>query len=333
MKFGIEFVPYKPVEKIAALVKQAEEAAFKYCWITDHYNNRNVYSTLATIARETRQIELGPGVTNPYLIHPAVTASAIASIDEISGGRAILGISAGDRTVLSALGIELDKPLTTVSESVEVMKKLLSGERVNFDGKIFKLKGAQLNFKPKRKVPIYLGAQGPEMLKLAGRTSEGVLINASHPSDLNFAASYIKNGADEAGRKMAEIDIAAYTSFSISDTETKAKSAAKPVVAFIVASSPPKVLEKHGISDEEALKIRNAISSGKIGDAIANVSDVMLDSFCLYGTPAGCIEKINEISKSGVTQLVVGSPIGPDPSASIEIIRREVIPIFEQAAK
>lgn len=333
MKFGIEFVPYKPVEKIAALAKQAEEAAFKYCWITDHYNNRNVYSFLTTIARETRQIELGPGVTNPYLIHPAVTASAIASIDEISGGRAILGISAGDKTVLSSLGIELNKPITTVSESVEILRRLLNGERINFDGKIFKLKGAQLSFKPKRRVPIYLGAQGPEMLKLASNASDGVLINASHPSDLEFAISCIRNEAGKVGRKMEEIDIAAYTSFSVSDDETKARNAAKPVVAFIVASSPSKVLEKHGISDEEALNIRNAIASGKFGDAIASISDKMLDSFCICGTPSGCIEKISEILKAGVSQFVVGSPIGPVPSESIEMIRREIIPSFEQGAR
>ncbi len=326
-------MPYKPVEKIAALAKQAEDAAFKYCWITDHYNNRNVYSFLTAIARETSQIQLGPGVTNPYLIHPAVTASAIASIDEISGGRAILGISAGDKTVLSSLGIGFDRPLTTVSESVEIIKGLLNGERVNFEGKIFKLKGAKLNFKPKRKIPIYLGAQGPEMLKLASKISDGVLINASHPSDMDFAISCIKKGAEEVGRKLEEIDITAYTSFSVSDTEINAKNAARPVVAFIVASSPSKVLEKHEISDEEALKIRNAIASGKIGDAIAGVNDKMLDAFSICGTPNSCIERINKISKIGVTQLVVGSPIGPEPSDSIEMIRREIIPSFEQGVR
>lgn len=328
MKFGIEFVPYKPVDEIVELTKRAEEAGFSYCWITDHYNNRNAYSFLTAIARATQRIELGPGVTNPYHIHPAITASAIASIDEISNGRAILGISAGDRTVLSSLGIELHKPLITISESIEIIKRLLAGERVNFDGEIFKVKGARLNFKPKRKIPIYLGAQGPEMLKLAGKISDGVLINASHPSDLNYAVSGVKRGADEAGRKLGEIDVAAYTSFSVAESAEKAKGAAKPVVAFIVASSPLVVLERHGIAPQDAARVRDAIASGKFGDAIASVNDVMLDAFCIYGAPADCIQKIGEISKIGVTQLVVGSPIGPDPATSIEIIRREIMPGF-----
>ncbi len=328
MKFGIEFVPYKPVDEIVGLTKKAEEAGFNYCWITDHYNNRNVYSFLTAIARNTQRIELGPGVTNPYHIHPAVTASAIASIDEISNGRAILGISAGDRTVLSSLGIELHKPLTTISESIEIVKKLLAGERANFDGKIFKVRGARLNFKPKRKIPIYLGAQGPEMLRLAGKVSDGVLINASHPSDLDYAVNGIKRGVDEAGRKLEELDIVAYTSFSVADSAEKAKGAAKPVAAFIVASSPPMVLERHGIAAEDAGKVRDAIASGKFGDAIAGVNDAMLNAFCIYGAQADCIKRIREIAKIGVTQLVVGSPIGPDPAASIEIIRREIMPSF-----
>jgi 5,10-methylenetetrahydromethanopterin reductase len=328
VKFGIEFVPYKSVDEIVELTKKAEEAGFSYCWITDHYNNRNVYSFLTAIARATERIELGPGVTNPYHIHPAITASAIASVDEISNGRAILGISAGDRTVLGSLGIELRKPLTTISESIKVIKMLLAGERVDFEGEILKLKGARLNFKPKRKIPIYLGAQGPEMLKLAGRISDGVLVNASHPSDLDYAVRGIKRGVDEAGRKMEELDVAAYTSFSISESAEKAKGAAKPVVAFIVASSPPLVLERHGITARDAGRVRDAITSGKFGDAIAGVNDAMLDAFCIYGAPADCIGKIEEILKTGVTQLVVGSPIGPDPAASIEIIRREIMPSF-----
>ena len=327
IRFGIEFVPYMLVEKIVELVKKAEGAGFKYCWITDHYNNRNVYLFLTAIARDTER-KIDPGVTNPYHIHPALTASAIASIDEISNGRAILGISAGDRTVLGALGITLSKPLTIMRESVEIVRRLFAGETVNFEGEIFKLRGARLGFKPKRKIPIYMGAQGPEMLKLAGKISDGVLVNASHPSDLSHAASSIRKGMDEAGRKLEEVDIVAYTSFSTADSSEKAKNAAKPVVAFIVAATPPVVLERHGIPAQEASKVKDAIASGKIGDAMASVTQAMLDAFCVYGTPSECIKKIEDISKMGVTQFVVGSPIGPDPSASIDMVKREIMPSF-----
>ena len=141
MKFGVEFVPQKPLDEIVGEAKKAEKAGFEYCWITDHYNNRNVYAFLTAVARETKKIAVGPGVTNPYLIHPAATASAIATIDEVSGGRAILGISAGDRTVLSSLGVELAKPIPTMSETSEIIPKRKAGERMELEGEIYKIKG------------------------------------------------------------------------------------------------------------------------------------------------------------------------------------------------
>lgn len=328
MKFGIEFVPHKPVGEVVELAKRAEEAGFSHCWITDHYNNRNVYTFLTEVAGSTRRIELGPGVTNPYHIHPALTASAIASIDELSGGRAVLGLSAGDRTVLRSLGIELQRPLAAIAESVEIIRKLLAGERVDFEGRIFRVKGAKLNFNPKREVPIYLGAQGPQMLKLAGRVANGVLVNASHPEDLAQALEGIKLGAREAGRKLEELDVAAYTCFSIAESVEEAEKAARPVVAFIVASCPPEVLEKHGIAPEEARRVKDAIASGRFGDAVASVNRAMLDAFCIRGTPGDCLKRVEEIVRVGITQLVVGSPLGPNPAAAIELIRREIMPGF-----
>lgn len=326
MKFGIEFVPYKPIGQIVELAKKAEEAGIQYCWVTDHYNNRNVYVSLAAIAEATQRLMLGPGATNPYLTHPSVTASSIASIDEISGGRATLGIAAGDRTLLNSLGVEIQKPLKAMGEAINVIKDLLAGKNVSFNGEFFKLKNAKLNFKPKHRIPIYIGAQGPQLLMFAGGVADGVLINASSPTDLSHAVMQIARGALKVGRKIEEIDVAAYTSFSIADSHEKAAEAAKPIVAFIVSSTPEAVIKRHDISMEEINVVKEELRRGKFDKAMAAVTEEMLNSFSVYGTPAECVKRISELSKVGVTQLVVGSPIGPDPSASIEIIRREIMP-------
>ena len=127
MKFGIEFVPNEPVFKIAAYAKAAEEAGFEYTWITDHANNREVYSTLAVLALETKKIKIGAGVTNPYTRNPVITAASIATVHEISGGRAILGIGPGDKMTFNALDIDGGKPLTAVKETAGVIRELLKG--------------------------------------------------------------------------------------------------------------------------------------------------------------------------------------------------------------
>ena len=129
MKFGIEFVPQIPLDELVRLVKIAEDVGFEYAWITDHYNNKNVYETLALIAANTETIKMGPGVTNPYVRSPAISASAIATIDEISNGRATFGIGPGDKATFDALGIAWDKPVSTIKAAIADINTLLAGEK------------------------------------------------------------------------------------------------------------------------------------------------------------------------------------------------------------
>jgi len=320
VKFGIELVPDRPVDKVVELAVAAEQNGLDYVWVTDHYNNRNVYITLAAMAAATKRVTLGIGVTNPYVVHPVWTASAIATLDEVSGGRAVLGIGAGDRATLEGIGIKWEKPLTSVKEAVEVMRKLLAGEKVKFEGEAFKVAKARLNYKPSRVPPIYVGAQGPKMLEVAGMVGDGVLINASNPKDFQDAVKYIKAGAEKAGKDFSKIDVVAYTCFSVDEDSSAAKEAAKPIVAFIVAGSPSQVLAKYGITDEDANKVREAIGKGDIKGAIGLVNDTMLDAFSIAGTPSEVSAKIEELLKAGVTQVVMGSPLGPKKKAAIGLM-------------
>lgn len=329
LKFGIEFVPDTHPKKIVEYSTLAEQGGFDYIWVTDHYCNRNPYIVLTAIAFATQKISLGTGVTNPYVINPAWTASAVASLDEVSGGRAVLGLGAGDKVTLASLGIAFQKPLSAIKESTEVIRKLWRGEVVKYEGKVVKLDGANLRYRPTREIPVYIGAQGPRMLKLAGKIGDGVLINASHPRDFEFAVKQIEAGAKEAKRDLAVIDVTAYTSFSVDYDAEKAKNKAKPIISFIVAGCPPEVLKRHKIPVEDATKIGEALAGGKFGEAFGAVSDRMVDAFSIYGTPKDCINKIRDLTKIGVTQLVVGSPIGPKKNNAIDVIAKEIIPEFK----
>jgi 5,10-methylenetetrahydromethanopterin reductase len=330
MKFGIEFVPNEPVLKIASYVKTAEEQGCEYVWITDHYNNRNVYSTIAVLALSTNKIKIGAGVTNPYTRHPVITASNIASVNEISGGRAVLGIGPGDKMTFDALGIESAKPLTAVKETVSAVKELLTGKRVSFDGEILKIKNAKLDFAdPKRtsvdmNIPIYIGAQGPKMLETAGAVGDGVLINGSHPDDFKAAVSLIKRGAESSGKNIKEIDVAAYTCFSIDEDAEKAMSAAKPVAAFIIAGAPDAILERHGIPLENKKEIADAITEGSFKELPALITDKMIDKFAIAGDFEMCLKKAKELESAGVTQLVAGSPLGSNKEKSIKLIGKMI---------
>ena len=320
MKFGIEFVPQIPLKELVRLVKIAEDVGFEYAWITDHYNNKNVYETLALIAAETETIKMGPGVTNPYVRSPAISASAIATIDEISEGRATFGIGPGDKATFDALGIEWTKPVSTIRSAIADINTLLAGEKTEAGAALGGVKKVQ------DAIPIYMGAQGPKMLETAGEIADGVLINASNPKDYEAAMPMIKKGLAAAGGDKA-FDVGAYTATSIGPDSDAAKNAAKIVVAFIAAGSPPPVIERHGLPEGFNEQMGAFLAKGDFGGAIGAVSDEALDAFSVCGTPDEFIPKIEGLAEMGVTQYVAGSPVGKNVEESIKLLG-EVIASF-----
>ena len=321
--FGIEFVPNVPTKELINYCKFAEEAGLNYLWITDHYNNRNVFEMLALIAANTSRIKMGPGITNAFTASPAVTASAICTVDEISDGRATLGIGPGDLSTLPKIGIAMETPVARLTEAVAVIKGLWTGAPVSTpDNKVFKYAGAALAYKPKQKaIPVYIGAQGEKMLETAGKIGDGALINASNPKDFQFAVPIIKKAAGD-----KKFDIAAYTSFAIDNDSKKAKGAVKPVVAFIAAGAPVPVLQRHGLDLDAVNTIKGGLAKGDFKTAFGAVNDAMIDAFSIYGTPAELNAKIQGLTAMGVTQIVAGSPIGADKNTSIRLIGKYVIP-------
>ena len=320
MKFGIEFVPQIPLKELVRLVKIAEDVGFEYAWITDHYNNKNVYETLALIAAETETIKMGPGVTNPYVRSPAISASAIATIDEISEGRATFGIGPCDKATFDALVIEWTKPVSTIKAAIADINTLLAGEKTEAGAALGGVKKVQ------DAIPIYMGAQGPKMLETAGEIADGVLINASNPKDYEAAMPMIKKGLEAAGGDKA-FDVGAYTATSIGPDSEAAKNAAKIVVAFIAAGSPPPVIERHGLPEGFNEKMGEFLAKGDFGGAIGAVTPEALDAFSVCGTPDEFIPKIEGLAEMGVTQYVAGSPVGKDVEESIKLLG-EVIASF-----
>ena len=312
MKFGIEFVPQIPLKELVRLVKIAEDVGFEYAWITDHYNNKNVYETLALIAAETETIKMGPGVTNPYVRSPAISASAIATIDEISEGRATFGIGPGDKATFDALGIEWTKPVSTIKAAIADINTLLAGEKTEGGAALGGVKAVQEH------IPIYMGAQGPKMLETAGEIADGVLINASNPKDYEAAMPMIKKGLEAAGEKT--FDVGAYTATSIGTDSDAAKNAAKIVVAFIAAGSPPPVIERHGLPEGFNTQMGDFLAQGNFGGAIGAVTEEALDAFSVCGTPDEFIPKIEGLAEMGVTQYVAGSPVGKNVEESIKLL-------------
>ncbi|MXV61407.1 5,10-methylenetetrahydromethanopterin reductase [Natronorubrum sp. JWXQ-INN-674] len=314
--WAIELTPEHPTERIADLAALAEDQGFGVAFTSSHYFNRDPFVALSRIAAATDELRLGPGVSNPYETHPVKLAAQTATIDELSGGRAVFGVGAGDRSSLANLGIERDRPLRRVLETFDVARDLWDGETVTHEG-TFTAKDAALNLEPVSDIPVYVGAQGPHMLRMSAKHADGVLINAAHPADLEWAADELERGLEERPDERGPFESLAFASVSVAGDESDAREAARPPVAFIAGGAADPVLERHDIDREAASAVSNALERGDLNEAFGRVTPEMIDAFCIAGTTETVADRF-EAALEHVDGIVVGSPLGPDLEDAIE---------------
>jgi len=315
--YAIELTPEHPVETLTEMAVTAEQEGFDAALASHHYNNRDQFMALSSMAQATEELLLGPGIANPYETHPVTLASRVATLSEMSDGRAVFGVGPGDRSTLENLGFEHDRPLRRVLETFKVAQRLWDGERVDHDG-TFEAHDAGLNYDA-GSIPVYVGAQGPHMTRMAAKHADGALYNGAHPRDLEWAAQQVAKGKSERPEERGAFDLAAYASVSVAEDEQTAREAARIPVAFIAAGSPPPVLERHGLDQERATAVGSAISAGDFREAGAAVSEAMLDAFCIAGTPETVAQRTEALLEYA-DSVVFASPLGPDVEAAISLL-------------
>ncbi|MFK5603813.1 MULTISPECIES: 5,10-methylenetetrahydromethanopterin reductase [Haloferax] len=314
---GLELTPEHPVDDLVELGAQAEREGYDSCFVSCHYNNRDPFAVLARLAAETDDIRLGPGVANPYELHPVTLAGKVATVAEASGGRGLLGIGPGDPSTLRNLGLEDERGLRSVLEAFKVAQKLWDGERVSHDG-TFEATDAGLNFDVPGEVPVYVGGEGPHMCRMAGKHADGLLFNGSHPDDLAWAREQVDIGVEDRPDSRGEFTLAAYASVSVSEDADAAREAARPPVAFIAAGAAPPVLDRHGIDADLAGDIGEKISAGDFSEAFGLVTPAMIDAFSMAGTPDDVADRMDAVLEHA-DGVVVGSPVGPDLEEAITL--------------
>lgn len=308
-RFGVEITPDRPVPALSKLAAEAERAELDTVFVSNHFDNRDTFQTLAAIGQRTDRISYGPGVVNPFETHPVRLASQIATLVEADPDRVLFGIGAGDKSTLTKLGIERQRPVGHVAETISIVRNLLAGERVTGespDG----LSNAALSFAPGN-IPIYVGAQGQSMLRMAAQLGDGVLINAAHPSDYRAAREHLNVGEKRRSADRVSPHIVGFVSTSVDTDGDAARSVARRPVAFIVAGASRRVINRHGIDQDRVESIRNWLATGDHQRAYEAVTDRMRSAFCVAGTPTEVEDRLTYLADH-VDAIVAGAPLGPD---------------------
>lgn len=332
LKFGITLQGVEPPDIFQQQVRDLEAGGFTHLWVTDSsLHARYVYSYLTLAALNSRHLRLGPGVTHPFTRHPAITVNAIATLDELSGGRAMVGLGAGDRPT-AELGFR-PAPLAVLREMIEITRRLLAGEKVSSAGPAFRLVDAELHYKARDRVPIYMACSGPKMLALAGEVADGVIAQCGiFPEAVEFARACIAEGAGRAGRSLAEIDLWVMACGTLAEDRTQALNGSRAMAAWF-AQTAPHCCDLAGIEPKVVQRIREAYGGGEFHlakDAAALVPDKMVEQFTLAGTPGEVQARVASLVNMGVTGLNF-MPIGPARTQSFQLFAEHVVqPLTEE---
>jgi 5,10-methylenetetrahydromethanopterin reductase len=308
---------------IAHEVREAEELGFDYAWLADIGLNRDVYVAMTMCAMKTTSILLGTSVTNPYTRHPAITAAAFATLDELSKERMVIGIGIGSKkNLLEPLGILRENTGQMFREAIKVMRSVMNGTSSSFQGQFYRLSGARLGFRAGRTIPIYIAGRGRGTLTIAGEIADGVIFSSlATPEAVRYAMDAINRGAKIAGREPAKIEKALFTRVLISGDTNRAREEIRPLVPYRLWDDSYDTIRQLGYDEERVRRIKNAYERGELKKATELVTDQMLEDFAVAGTIEYCTDKIEKLRLCGVTQLIV-SPVDTEPPRKEEFLRQ-----------
>jgi len=352
---GVIFKSYEPLSSIQAYARQTEESgcaggfwiAEAYHWFRKYgHEARGCFTTLAAASMVTEKIPIGLGITSPYMRHPTVQASESNAIDELSGGRFIMGLGAG-KVGTEYLDLDMKKfsPVKTHRESIEMIRGIAGGEAFAYDGELFKCDMPAVDREGRglrTDIPVYIGATGPLMQKLAGKISDGLLLpGLTSPGFTRYARENCWAGAEMVGRTLpADFPVGGVILAACSADGTKAKDATRSYTGTYVINKLRNIkndviLSTSNLPDSTWKPFRDALAAGTEDDVTHLVNDEMQRAFTVIsGTPDECLEITQELVDAGLNTplLEIVGASEADNLESIRLFGEHVVPNLKPGA-
>ena len=315
---GISLMPHGPVADLVGLARIAENLGCCRCWVYDEgLATRDVYVAMTAVALATSTIRVGTGITNPYSRHPGTTASAIATVDELSGQRAFVGIGAGGGMTLGPMGIERRRPVAAVEAMVGALRGLYAGEEVDVESEGFGFRSARLDY-GRADTEIFLAGRGPRMTDLGGRLADGFVLSWVHRALLDDHVAALRVAAKIHGRRFT---IVWSTMLVTTDADLWM---ARESLSFRLPDSPVAVKEMIGMTEDDTRAIRDALRHGGPPAAAHLVREEWVPHFVLMGSPEAVADEMRRtMARCGIDEFQLPSlPAAAGVQAAETAIRR-----------
>jgi alkanesulfonate monooxygenase SsuD/methylene tetrahydromethanopterin reductase-like flavin-dependent oxidoreductase (luciferase family) len=348
MRFSYVMLPDYPLSDSIDYIRTADELGFYGVYAADETWHKDMWLLFAAAADKTTSIRFGPSLSPIGLREPTLVVQALATLDELTGGRAECVFSIGNFGLLAQYQIDWTqtKPLSRVKEAHHVMRTFLDEGAINFEGEFYKYSGLFTFARPVQdRVPILIGGmRGPKSFQLAGEVADGIHHALSYSREAyDYLVENVREGAERARRDWRSLDIGAWCVFVVSSDSQAAKEAAKSMVGFYISSMPREQLARHGLDADELQPIVEALGRGEIDRAIELTSPEVAEKLSIAGTPDECARKIaDDIAAAGVNHMILaitdpamvkaftGRELQnvPDVKGQLQLVHDEIMPAF-----
>jgi 5,10-methylenetetrahydromethanopterin reductase len=302
MKFGVIYQSFDPPSVFLDYVRLIEDAGFDYLWVCDSsLHARDVFCYLTLAAVHTTRLRLGVSVHQPFTRHPGINVNGMSTVNEISGGRAIMAVGAGDRPQLE-LGFK-PAPVALVQDMIHVSRRLIAGQSVTSENQQFRLRDARLRCNAGSGMPIYVACSGPKMMEMAGEHADGVImLSGATPETIEFGLSHLRLGVARSGRTLENMDVA-WGAATVIDDERKTALDQTRLMAAWYANHSAQYASFAGATPNAVASMRSqdpGTNLHEARDAAALASDDLVDSLALAGNPAHVRERIGVARELGI---------------------------------
>jgi probable F420-dependent oxidoreductase len=290
------------------LVQQAEARGFDYISVGEAWGTETCTMAGALLAR-THRIQVGTGIVSIYLRPPTLAAMQAMTLDLIAPGRTCFGLGVSTQNINGFHGIPWDYPVSRTREYVSILRQVLAGERVTYEGKFYQPRGFQLSVPPPSgRVPIYLAAVNPQMLQLAGEVADGVLLAWLPVRQLSLSIAEIAKGAARAGRSLSEIDIGCYIHTAVTNNRQQTlKQLRRVLVGYCQANTYIQGFRHFGYGDILD-EVHRYWKAGNRAMAEAALPEQMVEELYVLGTPDECRAHVERFRQAGLQLPVLAAP-------------------------